>query len=120
MSDNKTGASWEAWGNHVLTTLEKLETKVDKLEEKIQKEREQTVVEIATLKAKAGVWGTIAGVIASLVTSVIVGLLVYNMTHSTVEKPKYTPPPQTPPAAHMIVPREDPLAGYTFEGRDDA
>jgi tetrahydromethanopterin S-methyltransferase subunit B len=105
------GASWEAWGNHVLTTLEKLENKVDKLEEKISEQRENTVVEIATLKAKAGVWGTIAGVIASFITSLIVGLLVYNLTHSTVEK-KVPTVHQTPPAASLYFPtREDPLDG---------
>lgn len=119
MSD-KNGASWEAWGNHVLTTIEKLEAKVDKLEDKQAKQREQTLVDIATLKAKAGVWGSVAGVIASLITSLIVGLLVYNLTHTTADK-KYVPRPSSniPPAAHMLPPREDPLAGFHFRIEGD-
>lgn len=105
------GASWEAWGNHVLTTLEKLENKVDKLEDKIGKQREQTVVEIATLKAKAGVWGSVAGVIASFITSLLVGLIIYNLTHAPVKKETIHTHPDSP-LASMIPPREDPLAGF--------
>lgn len=115
------GASWEAWGNHVLTTLEKLENKVDKLEDKIGKQREQTLVDIATLKAKAGVWGSIAGVIASFITSLIVGLLVYNLTHTKVEsqRPLQEPLQQTPAAA-VLPPREDPLAHFNLRIEGDA
>jgi hypothetical protein len=107
------GASWEAWGNHVLTTMEKLEVRIDKVEEKMGKQREQTLVDIATLKAKAGIWGSIAGVIASFITSLIVGLLVYNLTHAAVDD-KYTPPTNAPPAALVLPLREDPMAGFVF------
>ena len=112
------GASWEAWGNHVLTTLEKLENKVDKLEDKIGKQREQTVVDIATLKAKAGVWGSVAGVIASLITSLIVGLLVYNLTHGTVEANTIPIAPQ-PTAGAMLPSRGDPLVDVNFRIEGD-
>ena len=113
------GASWEAWGNHVLTTMEKLETRIDKVEDKQNRQREQTLVDIATLKAKAGIWGSIAGIIASFVTSLIVGLLVYGLTHGSIE----TTQPQTmqpqPPAAMVLPSREDPMAGFTFQIEGD-
>jgi hypothetical protein len=118
MSDrNQLGsnsASWEAWGNHVLTTLEKLETKVDKLEEKIGKQREQTVVEIATLKAKAGVWGSVAGVIAGAVTSLIIGLLIYQVTQGINKQPNIQTPTNQPPISKFLPHREDPLAGFNL------
>lgn len=105
--------SWEAWGNHVLLTLEKLEDKVDKLEDKISGHRENTVVEIATLKAKAGVWGSVAGVIASLVVSVVAGFIVYSLTQGSIDSLKYKNVYKTPtPIGKVLPPREDPLSGY--------
>jgi len=116
-NQHDSGSSWEAWGNHVLTTLEKLENKVDKLEDKIGKQRESTVVEIATLKAKAGVWGSIAGVIASFITSLLVGLLVYQLTHGGHERKTIPTQSHNQPTAAQIAlpPREDPLVKYVFE-----
>jgi hypothetical protein len=102
-------AGWDAWGNHVLTTLEKLEKKVDVLEDKVGLHREQTLVDIATLKAKAGVWGSVAGVIASLITSLIVGLLVYQLTHNTMDKT--TPQPRIPVTGESVILPKDDLLG---------
>ena len=99
--------------------MEKLENRVDKIEDKQNKQREQTIFDIATLKAKAGVWGSVAGVIASFITSVIVGLLVYNLTHGKVEANAVTPKPVPPAVGAIMLDREDPLADFNFRIEGD-
>ena len=74
MSENNQG--WESWSNHVLMTLEKLEKKVDFLENRINKNNLDAQIEIVFIKAKAGVWGMIAGFIISTIVSIIIGILV--------------------------------------------
>ena len=114
MSDkNQLDSGWDAWGNHVLATLEKLENKVDGLEDKMSIQYEQTDINIITLKAKAGIWGSIAGVIASLITSLIVGLLVFQLTHGQKNNQfQVNPQKATTPAVSVLPPKEDPLAGF--------
>lgn len=58
---------WEAWGNHVLKELERL----DDCDTAQQKVITALQVEQAMLKVRSGVWGAIAGLIPSL------GLLIY-------------------------------------------
>ncbi len=117
MSDkNQLDSGWDAWGNHVLATLEKLENKVDGLEDKMSSQHEQTVVDIATLKAKAGIWGSVGGVIASLITSLIVGLLVFQLTHGQKNNQiQANPQKTTTPAESVLPPKEDPLAGFDIK-----
>ena len=91
MSDEKTpiqSDGWKQWSQSVKESLEKLEKKVDKLEDRITKHREESLVELSTLKAKAGIMGMIAGLITSTIMSIIVGLIVYHLTigiHQTTQ-----------------------------------
>ena len=83
MSDEKTpiqSDGWKQWSANVKESLEKLEKKVDKLEDKITDHREDSLVGISTLKAKAGIMGMIAGFVVSTVMSIIIGILVWQLT----------------------------------------
>lgn len=110
--EQRTSSSWDSWGNHVLTTLEKLEEKVDKLEDRITAERLDTVTEIVTLKTKAGIWGSVAGIFASLFVSIVAGFLVYNLTVGSVNKQDTTPIKPQNSIGYVLPPRsekEDPI-----------
>ena len=83
MSDEKNpipNSGWNQWSGDLKESIGKLERKVDKLEYKITTHREESLVELSTLKAKAGIVGVIASLIVSIITSIIVGLIVYNLT----------------------------------------
>ena len=84
MSDNNktpiNSNGWKQWSANVKESLEKLEKKVDKLEDKITLHREESLVGISTLKAKAGIMGMIAGFVVSTVMSIIIGVLVWQLT----------------------------------------
>ena len=67
MEAPRGGNGWEAWGNHVLKELERL----DECNTEQQKMITALQVEQGMLKTKSGIWGGIAGLIPSL------GLLVY-------------------------------------------
>lgn len=91
MSDDKTpihSEGWKQWSAQVKESLDKLEGKVDILENRITKHREEFLVETTTLKVKAGVVGTIAGIVAGLITSIIGGLIVYQLTVANHTKMK--------------------------------
>lgn len=86
MSDEKNqlqSEGWKQWSANVKDSLDKLEVKVDRLEDKITKHREESLVEVSTLKAKAGIIGMIAGFVVSTFMSVIIGLLVWQLTVGT-------------------------------------
>ena len=70
MSEDKE--SWERIGQHVIKTLERMEEKIESLDEKMNSSNLDTHVEITTLKVKAGLWGTIAGIITSAIVSIVV------------------------------------------------
>ena len=101
------------WTQNVKDTLEKLDKKVDKLEEKVTKHREETLVEVTTIKAKAGIIGVIAGFIVSTIMSIIVGLIVYQLTIGThqVIKPHKHEAPEIP-----VVPND--VIGYVLPPRE--
>ena len=83
MSDDKTpihSEGWKQWSEQVKISLDRLEGKVNILEDRITKHREEFLVETTTLKVKAGVVGTVAGIIAALITSIVSGLIVYQLT----------------------------------------
>lgn len=63
-----TQDDWGRWANKVLGDLERL----GGVQNDIQKQLVDIRIEIATLKAKAGVWGAIAGAIGSTVIAVAV------------------------------------------------
>jgi hypothetical protein len=56
------GNGWDEWGKHVLKEIGRQDECIIELEKKVQ----DTQVEIAMLKVKAGVWGLIAGLIPSV------------------------------------------------------
>lgn len=107
--------SWEAWANHVLRTLEKLETKVDSLEKRMAQNNLESKVDITAIKAKAGVWGIIAGFIASIITTIIAGLFVWNLTHGVMNKSPVVPNPQGASIEYVLPPKEDEYAKHMRE-----
>jgi len=113
MSDEKTpirSEGWKQWSGNVKESLQKLERKVDKLEDKITKHREESLIEVSTLKAKAGIMGMIAGFVVSTIMSIIIGLLVWQLTVGY--NPTYRVYPHEPniPAddiSYILPPREE-------------
>ena len=61
---------WEAWSNHVLKELERLNS----CYESMRKSHQVMTTEIATLKVKASMWGAIAGTIPGLIIAFMVWL----------------------------------------------
>jgi len=109
MSDDKTpihSEGWKQWSMQVKESLEKLEKKVELLEGRTTKHREEFLVETTTLKVKAGVVGTVAGIIASLVTTIMGGFIVYQLTTARHSSPPetYKHPSQTEQPVGMISP----------------
>lgn len=119
MEDNNQG--WEKWSNHVLLTLEKLEKKVDTVEKRINENNLSAHVEIVSIKAKAAVWGVIAGFIVSAIVSVIVGVLVYQLTvgfqHPTNTSTSVPTTSQSIGGAYLL-PNEDKLDGFVITDRE--
>lgn len=114
MADNNQG--WESWSNHVLLTLEKLEKKVDTVENRINENNLDTQVEIVSIKAKAAVWGVIAGFVVSAIVSIVVGVLVYQLTvglHSNPETQKNLQPKPTINGT-MMMPNKTRLEGFVI------
>jgi predicted secreted Zn-dependent protease len=77
MNDN----SWDEWGRHVLQELkrhdknhEKLVREVADAEDRIKERIQSLHADITTLKAKAAIWGSIAGTIVACLVSAIVGM----------------------------------------------
>jgi hypothetical protein len=101
------GNGWEQWTRAAQRSMDTLEKKVEKLDERIIKHREESLVEISTLKAKAGIMGMIAGFIVSTVMSIIIGLLVWNLTVGRVvdKHPHPTVPEQS--IGYVLPPREN-------------
>ena len=100
MSDERTplqNEGWKQWSQNVKDTLDKLENKVGKLEDRITKHREESLVEVSTLKVKAGLMGMIAGVIGSAVMSVVIGLTIYHFGVGGKQQ-IYTAPQPAPPS----------------------
>ncbi len=71
---------WKQWSSQVKESLDKLEGKVDLLENRITKHREEFLIEITTLKVKAGVMGMVAGIVTSTLMSLVAGIILYNIT----------------------------------------
>ena len=114
MSDDKTpiqSDGWKQWSKSVKESLEKLEKKVDKLEDKITIHREESLVEVSTLKAKAGIMGMITGFVVSTVMSLIIGILVWQLTVGN--HPIYQP------SNYDIPFKPDGAVGYVLPPRDD-
>jgi len=53
------GQGWDGWGNHVLEELKRLNCNY----ETINREINSIKMDIAALKVKSGVWGTVGGVL---------------------------------------------------------
>lgn len=112
MSENNQG--WESWSNHVLMTLEKLEKKVDFLENRINKNNLDAQIEIVFIKAKAGVWGMIAGFVISTIVSIVIGILVYQLTTGYTQSEKMSIIPSSMSEIHMIIPKQEDILLSNF------
>ena len=112
MSENNQG--WESWSNHVLMTLEKLEKKVDFLENRINKNNLDAQIEIVFIKAKAGVWGMIAGFVISTIVSIIIGILVYQLTTGYTPIEKMSIIPSSTSEIYMIIPKQEDILLSNF------
>ena len=71
-NENNITDSWGSWARRVLGDIEKLQAAQEHTQEQLVDIR----VEIATLKAKAGMWGAIGGVVFSAIVSILVNLLI--------------------------------------------
>ena len=67
MVDRSDSDSWKEWENHVLAELVDLKKGNYHILEKLSR----LEIEIAVLKIKAGVWGSLAGLSAALVAIII-------------------------------------------------
>lgn len=103
----------KVWTQNVKETLEKLDKKVDKLDDKVTKHREETLVDVTTIKAKAGIIGVVAGFIVSTIMSIIVGIIVYQLTIGTHQVIK----PHKHEEEIPIVPSD--VIGYVLPPRAD-
>lgn len=79
MDDNN---GWSEWKNHVLAELNRLNVNLsDHTQADAENFEKLTAlittlkIDITTLKTKAGVWGSIAGVLASIAVAVAVAIL---------------------------------------------
>lgn len=76
---------WNAWANHVLLELKRLNGSIESLNKEVGDVR----LEIAQLKVKSGIWGGIAGM-ASIIL-VLGGNYLKNIGESKIQEP--TPAP---------------------------
>jgi len=58
---------WGAWSNYVLKELEDLNERYKEISDKI----ERILVDIGTLKVKAGVWGLLGGLLPATVMLIV-------------------------------------------------
>ena len=65
---------WDQWAKYVLKELERLNVNYETLRKEVGKVH----TEIATLKVKAGVWGTVGGAIGAAIP-VLVMLLIQSI-----------------------------------------
>ena len=68
--------SWKEWRNHVLSTMEKLDNRIEKLEEKDV----QNKIEISKLTTTSKLYGSVYGMVVSAIFSVIAGLVLFHFT----------------------------------------
>lgn len=112
---------WKQWSQNVMDSMRKLEKKVEDLEDKVQGHREETLVDVATLKVKAGLMGTVAGLVASAIMSILVGFLVYQITTGHLAFDRETRQPTEPnPISYVLPPRDekyDPLYNIVSEAK---
>lgn len=66
------GSSWEGWARSVSRQLEEGQTERKELQELITQVR----LDVMSLRARASVWGAVAGAILSLLVGVILNLVV--------------------------------------------
>jgi hypothetical protein len=78
------GIGWRQWSQGVQDSMKTLENRVSELDKKVNGHREESLINITTLKVKAGLMGTIAGVIASAIMSVLVGFVIYQLTTGNI------------------------------------
>ena len=104
--------SWEAWANHVLKTLEKLEDKVGSLEQRLSDNNLESKVEITEIKAKAGVWGVIAGFVASVITAIVAGLIIWSATSGAIQDRHTLPVEGGAKMEYVLPPRENEFSQY--------
>ncbi len=76
---------WNAWANHVLLELKRLNGSIESLNKEVGDVR----LEIAQLKVKSGIWGGIAGM-ASIIL-VLGGNYLKNIGESKVQEPTPVP-----------------------------
>jgi len=71
MAKSKPDNSWNEWGNHVLTELERQGKNQDKIFDCL------TIIkqDIAGLKVKSGIWGVIGGLIPVVILIILHFLL---------------------------------------------
>lgn len=77
--NSQTDESWNAWGQHVLKELERLNLNFEALKEKVDEKHaniwvaiNNMKIEIAKLKVKAGIWGLVGGALAVIPAIVFV------------------------------------------------
>ena len=100
-----------------------MEKKVDKLEDKITTHREESLVAVSTLKAKAGIMGMIAGFVVSSVMSIIIGILVWQLTvgnHPTINPHQHEFPIIPDDAIGYVLPPREDYHDYYIIKEDDS
>lgn len=111
--DQRLSGEWTEWGNYVLSTLEKLEDKVDRLEDRMRQENKETNTSLVILKTKAGIIGAISGIIVSAIISLVAGLLLFNLTVGSVNKRHDTTSNIQPHSvSYVLPPRENDEYSY--------
>ena len=76
-NSTEINGSWKSWGNYVIQTMNRLETKIDKVNEKYEtiKNREHdNEIEIVRLKTKSAIWGALSGLVGSIIITLIISL----------------------------------------------
>jgi hypothetical protein len=79
-NNGPTGDGWGLWAQGVNKTLKTLDDKLISLTDNDK----EVAIQVATIQAKAGIIGTIAGVIASGIVSIIVGFIIYQLTTGNI------------------------------------
>jgi hypothetical protein len=119
-NNGPAGDGWNRWAQDVAKALRTLDGRVIELNKQLTDNDKEAAVQIATIKAKAGIVGTIAGIIASAIVSIVVGVLIFQLTKGDIHFDREGVHPEKSSIGYVLPPREnhfDPMHDIISEAK---